>query len=72
MNIGTERRGLGRGLGELFQRTEPRPAAASSQSITWRQRRSHQCPQVPTSPIFPWTPSRPILGNREPSSTKRR
>jgi ParB family chromosome partitioning protein len=26
MNIGTERRGLGRGLGELFQRTEPRPA----------------------------------------------
>jgi ParB family transcriptional regulator, chromosome partitioning protein len=25
MNIGTERRGLGRGLGELFQRTEPRP-----------------------------------------------
>jgi len=27
MNIGTERRGLGRGLGELFQRTEPRPAA---------------------------------------------
>ena len=28
MNIGTERRGLGRGLGELFQRTEPRPAAA--------------------------------------------
>jgi ParB family chromosome partitioning protein len=27
MNIGTERRGLGRGLGELLQRTEPRPAA---------------------------------------------
>ena len=27
MNIGTERRGLGRGLGELFQRTEPRPPA---------------------------------------------
>ncbi len=27
MNISTERRGLGRGLGELFQRTEPRPAA---------------------------------------------
>jgi ParB family transcriptional regulator, chromosome partitioning protein len=25
MNIGTERRGLGRGLGELFQRTEARP-----------------------------------------------
>ena len=25
MNIGTERRGLGRGLGELFQRTEPQP-----------------------------------------------
>ena len=25
MNTGTERRGLGRGLGELFQRTEPRP-----------------------------------------------
>ena len=45
MNIGTERRGLGRGLGELFQRTEPRPARRSSQSITWRQRRSHQCPQ---------------------------
>jgi len=28
MNIGTERRGLGRGLGELFQRTEPRSPAA--------------------------------------------
>jgi hypothetical protein len=28
MNIGTERRGLGRGLGELFQRTEPRPVGA--------------------------------------------
>ena len=30
MNIRTERRGLGRGLGELFQRTEPRPIPASS------------------------------------------
>jgi ParB family chromosome partitioning protein len=30
MNIGTERRGLGRGLGELFQRTEPRPEAAQT------------------------------------------
>ncbi len=28
MNIRTERRGLGRGLGELFQRTDPQPAAA--------------------------------------------
>ncbi len=30
MNIRTERRGLGRGLGELFQRTEPQPIPASS------------------------------------------
>ena len=29
MNVRTERRGLGRGLGELFQRTEPQPIAAS-------------------------------------------
>ena len=28
MNIRTERRGLGRGLGELFQRTEPQPVSA--------------------------------------------
>src|SRR4029453_18765082 len=27
MNIRTERRGLGRGLGELFQRTDPQPIA---------------------------------------------
>ena len=30
MNIRTERRGLGRGLGELFQRTEPQPIPASA------------------------------------------
>jgi ParB family transcriptional regulator, chromosome partitioning protein len=30
MNIRTERRGLGRGLGELFQRTEPQPVSASA------------------------------------------
>jgi ParB family chromosome partitioning protein len=30
MNIRTERRGLGRGLGELFQRTDPQPVLASS------------------------------------------
>ena len=30
MNIRTERRGLGRGLGELFQRTEPQPASVSA------------------------------------------
>jgi ParB family transcriptional regulator, chromosome partitioning protein len=30
MNIRTERRGLGRGLGELFQRTEPQPVPAPS------------------------------------------
>jgi len=30
MNVRTERRGLGRGLGELFQRTEPQPIAASA------------------------------------------
>ena len=29
MNIRTERRGLGRGLGELFQRTEPQPVSAA-------------------------------------------
>jgi ParB family transcriptional regulator, chromosome partitioning protein len=29
MNVRTERRGLGRGLGELFQRTEPPPIATS-------------------------------------------
>ncbi|MFC7619757.1 ParB/RepB/Spo0J family partition protein [Microlunatus sp. GCM10028923] len=31
MSVGAERRGLGRGLGELFQRTEPREAAESPQ-----------------------------------------
>jgi ParB family chromosome partitioning protein len=30
MNVRTERRGLGRGLGELFQRTEPQPIAAAA------------------------------------------
>src|SRR5688500_20228478 len=30
MNIRTERRGLGRGLGELFQRTEPPPTHTPS------------------------------------------
>jgi ParB family transcriptional regulator, chromosome partitioning protein len=30
MNIRTERRGLGRGLGELFQRTEPQPVLVSA------------------------------------------
>src|SRR5512132_2673353 len=30
MNVRTERRGLGRGLGELFQRTEPQPIATSA------------------------------------------
>ena len=30
MNVRTERRGLGRGLGELFQRTEPQPIAPSA------------------------------------------
>jgi ParB family transcriptional regulator, chromosome partitioning protein len=30
MNIRTERRGLGRGLGELFQRTEPQPLPTSA------------------------------------------
>ncbi len=30
MNIRTERRGLGRGLGELFQRTEPQPVSAAN------------------------------------------
>jgi ParB family chromosome partitioning protein len=30
MNVRTERRGLGRGLGELFQRTDPQPAATPS------------------------------------------
>ena len=30
MNVRTERRGLGRGLGELFQRTEPQPIATST------------------------------------------
>jgi ParB family transcriptional regulator, chromosome partitioning protein len=34
MNIRTERRGLGRGLGELFQRTEPQPIPASSNGET--------------------------------------
>jgi ParB family transcriptional regulator, chromosome partitioning protein len=29
MNVRTERRGLGRGLGELFQRTEPQPVSGS-------------------------------------------
>ena len=30
MNVRTERRGLGRGLGELFQRTEPQPISTSA------------------------------------------
>jgi len=34
MNIRTERRGLGRGLGELFQRTEPQPVPASANGQT--------------------------------------
>jgi ParB family transcriptional regulator, chromosome partitioning protein len=33
MNIRTERRGLGRGLGELFQRTDPQPAAAAANGL---------------------------------------
>ena len=33
MNIRTERRGLGRGLGELFQRTDPQPAVAPANGL---------------------------------------
>ena len=39
MNIRTERRGLGRGLGELFQRTEPQPIPASSTGDTHARQR---------------------------------
>ena len=34
------------------ERSRRQPAAVQPTSITWRQRRSHQCRQVPTSPIF--------------------
>jgi hypothetical protein len=34
MNIRTERRGLGRGLGELFQRTDMRPEFVEARAST--------------------------------------
>jgi ParB family transcriptional regulator, chromosome partitioning protein len=34
MNIRTERRGLGRGLGELFQRTEPQPTSVPGNGLS--------------------------------------
>jgi ParB family chromosome partitioning protein len=48
MNVGTERRGLGRGLGELFQRTEPErvaPAATSGNGA------SHHAPVASLAPV---------------------
>ena len=71
MNIRTERRGLGRGLGELFQRTEPQPLPASENG------QSESAPLapvrlVPTSPSCPWKRSPPTLGSPEPSSMRRR
>ncbi len=42
MNIRTERRGLGRGLGELFQRTEPQPVLTSANG---------QSEAVPLAPV---------------------
>ena len=71
MNIRTERRGLGRGLGELFQRTEPQPVSVSANG---------QSPPAPMAPIpdgsyfadLLWTRSRLTLDSPEPSSMKRR
>ena len=52
MNIRTERRGLGRGLGELFQRTEPQPVPASANGQS-EPARWHRFRSVPTSPSCP-------------------
>ena len=72
MNISTERRGLGRGLGELFQRTEPRPRGGPACTITGGSAARTSACRFLLRRSSAWTPSRPILGNREPSSTKRR
>ena len=71
MNIRTERRGLGRGLGELFQRTEPQPTQTAGNG------RSEPAPMAPVltvriSPTCLWTRSPPTLGSPEPPSMRRR
>jgi ParB family transcriptional regulator, chromosome partitioning protein len=48
MNVGTERRGLGRGLGELFQRTEPEQAAPAATSGNGA---SHHAPVASLPPV---------------------
>ena len=63
MNIRTERRGLGRGLGELFQRTEPQlvPASANGQS------EAPPVAPVPDGSYFAELPSEAISPNpRQP------
>jgi ParB family transcriptional regulator, chromosome partitioning protein len=63
MNTGTERRGLGRGLGELFQRTEPRPAGVQTLS----QVEAEPLAPVPQSSYFADLPLDSITPNpRQP------
>jgi ParB family transcriptional regulator, chromosome partitioning protein len=63
MNIRTERRGLGRGLGELFQRTEPQPFPASENG----QSESAPLAPVPVGSYFAELPLEAISPNpRQP------
>jgi ParB family transcriptional regulator, chromosome partitioning protein len=63
MNIRTERRGLGRGLGELFQRTEPQPVPASANG----QSEPAQMAPVPVGSYFAELPLEAISPNpRQP------
>ena len=71
MNIRTERRGLGRGLGELFQRTEPQPVPASANG----QSEAAPMAPVPVGSYFAELPLEAISPNPrqpEPFSTRRR
>jgi ParB family chromosome partitioning protein len=63
MNIRTERRGLGRGLGELFQRTEPQPVPASANG----QSEAEPMAPVPVGSYFAELPLEAISPNpRQP------
>ena len=65
MNIRTERRGLGRGLGELFQRTEPQPVPASANG------QSEPAPLAPV-PVGSYFAELPWKRSPQPSTAQNR
>ena len=67
MSVATERRGLGRGLGELFQRTEPPAPPADAPGPAADQPAPHLGVEVPAGAYFAEIPCEQIATNpRQP------